>query len=358
MAHSQVTVRISDEVTCETCTIALEPAVTLAPPYARAGFRSLPPPSVARDSTGRYFAGPVVGDHVVAVFRPTGAFEDAIGPVGEGPGEFIGPPVPLILRFGTVDSLYAYDGRSLQIISINQARTVRQIRPSVHGRDVAILRSAVIFQAPVESPDESGTVLQVLADDGTIESGIGITPGRPLDRSRPFSGLRRIAPSRDRQSVWSAYLNRYEVSLFDIHGGEVRRVVRSSDWFTPYEELIDGELWRVPQRPRVEGVVEANDGLLWVAISHGSDEFKPLDGTASGGEVPLDAFVDFNRFLNTTLEVLDIRTGRVLARDSFDSYLRFASTPNNDVLLYALREGVTGDIAIDVFEASINRERR
>ena len=74
---------------------------------------------------------------------------------------------------------------------------------------------------------------------------------------------------------------------------------------------------------------------------------------AAAKEVPVDRDIDLNRYLDTTIEVMDVAKGKVLARQSFDAYLRFVDSPDGTVLLYSLRPDGYGDLVCDVFEAAV-----
>jgi hypothetical protein len=212
----------------------------------------------------------------------------------------------------------------------------------------------VLIQAQVHGPG-GGTPIQVLGEDGRVSRGIGVTSARPLRSGVSIEGFRKLAKSID-GGVWSAYLNRYEASHFDIEGNETDRLVRVSDWFRPYEAALEGELFFVPQRPRIEGLAQDSDGLLWIVASHGARDFTPL-GEATAGEVAVDAFVDFSEYLDTTIEVIDLRRGVVLARTVVPEHLKIVRTPDGDVLFHATVVTPTGDLAIRVFRPEVASTR-
>ncbi|HZD05347.1 MAG TPA: hypothetical protein VE173_10525 [Longimicrobiales bacterium] len=198
----------------------------------------------------------------------------------------------------------------------------------------------------------------MLDSKGEIQTGIGVTSARPMHgaASTPFDAFRRIARADRGRGVWSAYVNRYEESRFDLEGREELRVVRDAGWFQAYDDELPGEMISVPSRPRVEALLEAADRLLWVLVSVADREFEPLrpPTASSEGEFPVAAAdIDFNRLLDTTVEVIDLELGTVLARRTFDAYLRFVSTPNDDVLLYSVREDEWLDLVCDVMAGTV-----
>ena len=353
-SSGQEVIRIDDQVACEECAVDLRLEVTLAPPPEQAGFVQLPLLSVARDSDRYYFTGPMVGETVITIFQPSGVFHGVYGRVGQGPSEFTGPPGSMMIRVGESNILYVLEGLYLHVLSAKATRPLSlKRRVNLRPNDAVILGTTPVLQSSVHAPRGGGTPMQILADDGTIQSGIGITSARPLSASAPFDAMRSIGRANRGQGVWSAYLNRFEMSRFDLQGREEVRVVRDSDWFPAYDNLVRGEMFVVPQRPRITGILEAADGRLWVAIAHADEHFEPLIPQLGTAETPLPAEFDFNRLLDTTIEVLDLVQGRVVARQRFDSYLRFVSTPNDEVLLYALREQESLELVVDVFEGTV-----
>lgn len=65
--------------------------------------------------------------------------------------------------------------------------------------------------------------------------------------------------------------------------------------------------------------------------------------------------VDLNRFLHTTVEVLDPAAGTVMARLDFDEHVRFVRTTDGDVLLSSLRVGELGAFECMVTPLALQR---
>src|SRR5690606_25121829 len=130
------------------------------------------------------------------------------------------------------------------------------------------------------------------------------------------------------------------------------RVIRDSEWFQPYGSNKRGEGVLIHSRPRLVGLRETTDGLIDVAIAQGDANFQPLSGNPSG-ETPLDDYLDLNRFFDTTVEVIDIRRGRVIARARFDDHLNFVDTSNGDVELFSLKALADGDKAVQIFRLAV-----
>jgi hypothetical protein len=354
---AQQVITIPDQVDCATCAIDLPLLTTLSPPSHIGAFTPFPFPSLARNSRQFFFAGPMLGDSVIAVFRPSGAFDHFYGRRGGGPDEFAAARLSMILRVGEGDDLYVGEGPDLHVLGATATTTLRKTRIDIRGNDMVILGRTPIVQASIYEPNGRSTPLQIISEDGKSATGIGITSARPMVRSRVFDSLRRITLDGSGRRVWSSYANRFEFSRFDLEGREEVRVVRDADWFAPYDDLLQGEGLHVPQRPRVEGIVEANDGLLWVVISRGDKNFESIGPPA--GEVPLNtASLDYNRFYDTVIEVIDPWAGRVLARTESEFYLKLVRAVDNSVILYSLRLRDDGEFVCDIFAAELRNVGR
>ncbi len=354
----QDVIRIADEPSCRDCEIRFASAVTLVLPPDVASFTSFPSPGLARLSDGRYLAGPVQGGGVLAVFEADGSFLGVSGASGAGPGEFLGQPFLMTLRVAPSGTAYAFEGPYVHTLD-EAGRSVARVTVPLRPEDAVAMDAVLALQAPVGEPDGHGSVVQVIREDGSIVSGIGTSPDRPLVGGEPFSGLRRLARGRESGTIWSAFLNRYEIILFDFAGTEVRRLHRDAPWFEPYAGFIHGELFLEPQRPRIEGLVESPERLLWVVLSQAPREFRPLAGLGGGGpeggEGRLDPYMDLTPLLETTVEVLDPYEGALLARDRLPGRLLVVGTDDDEVLLYRVRAGEAGDLVIDLFRPSLGR---
>ena len=350
-ASPQVIVEIDDQIGCEECNVDLQLMVTLSPDEST--FTSLPGTSIARGKNGHYLAGPVVAEMVLATFDPGGRFRTLFGRVGEGPGEFAGYPHEMHVRAGAGDDLFVFHNGIRYVVRPDATVVLKQDALRVHVNDAVLVGNSTVTQATVYSPRGATTPLQVFSSEGTLEGGIGIRPDRPFNQSSsPFERVRRLAPGNDGRSVWSAYVNRYEISRFGLSGSEELRVIRRGDWFPPYDNVIRGETFIIPQRPRMEGLLEDSVGLLWVLISHAADDTEPIGSLESAlGELRVSNHIDMSRFVATTVEVLDLVRGTVVARQTFDSSLRFVSDARGEVLLYSLRLHESGELAAEVFSA-------
>lgn len=318
-------------------------------------FVVLPTPSIARDREGRYLTGVMLGEAPLAVFGPSGTFSHVYGRFGPGPGEFGDSRV--FIRVGASDAVHVFQDVTHTVLSPGARAFVTSRTIQVRPWCVTLEAETPIVCAPVQAPRGQATPLQVLAEDGTVARGIGLVADRPLDFRNPQDLDRRIGRAHAGAAVWSAHRIRYEMSRFDLAGREETRVVREAPWFPLRDEHIVGEGYRTRARPLVEGVREPIEGTLWVTISRGDPGYEPPTLPPGREGVRLDPFQDDNHRLDTVIEVLDVTRGRLLARAEVDPYLRFVSTPDNEVLLYSMRTLEGGDVVVDIWRAYLRTPR-
>lgn len=343
-AAAQEVVEIVDDLACPSCLVETGPSVTLTGPDESIWFSSLSGPRLARDSQGNYIMAPVQGDGLIAVFGPDGRYLSSYGRIGGGPGEFA-TDIPLLIEVGDGDVLYVIDPLNLHTLAPRAESSLDQERMPVAALgEVVVLESGIAVEATVRTEDGM-TTIQLLRDDGTIVQSIGPTEsgGEPGAES----GVRRaLGRSNDGKDVWSAPVGRLRITRYGPDGEARARIERTSGLFQSSSGRRPGAPFLAPVRPAVSGIVHDGDGLLWVAITRAPRTFSPLPGFADtpdpGVEVLIPSGVDLNRFLHTTVEVLDPAAGVVIARRDFDEYVRFVRTRGDDVLVYSLRAGELG----------------
>ena len=130
---------------------------------------------------------------------------------------------------------------------------------------------------------------------------------------------------------------------FGLDGEEKTRIDRDAEWFQPYSAINAASPFHAPVKPSVVGIHQDADGLLWVALVRPPSSFTPLAPPPGGrGEAPLNTYLDLNRFLHTTVEVLDPVAGELIARHEFDEYVMFVSSPGDDLFVFSLRTDAFG----------------
>jgi len=352
-AADQMEVQVPDHISCPRCTIdAGGASITLVPPADQFSFTSFPPLSVARDSDGNYIVGPVTGEAVLAVFGPEGAFRSSFGRTGSGPEEFLGPPLPLFIGVGDGDVVYVVDPAAVHVLAPQAEHHLARSRLSVRSNDAVVLGDRLVVQATVRT-SEGYTFVQLLRPDGSVDRSIGVD-SRPTGSAVPWDNAKVLARSAS-GGVWSADASSYVISEHGLDGKEMNRFHRVSRWFRSSADGANGAPFYAAASMRVSDLVQDARGLLWVAITHAPRTFAPLS-PSGGREGRLDPYLDMSRFLHTSIEVLDPVAGEVVARRDLEEYVRFVRTAGNDVLVYSVRPGSSGDLVCTVTPLRLRRQ--
>lgn len=343
-AHAQAVVEVDDRIGCSACTIEVGPPVELSPSADQVWFTSFPGIKVARDRKGNFIVSQVDGDGAIGVFDSGGAFVSAYGKIGDGPGEFASS-YPLFVEVGEGDILYAIDSRWLHTLAPRADSSLNQVRMPVQAMDAVAISGGIAIQGLVRT-EAGNTTIQILNLDGTIEASLGIAEASGTAFEMGMDSRRVIGRANNRADVWSAPVNRYRLLRFGTDGEEMARIDRNSEWFRPYSAVDPGAPFRAPAKPSVAGIHQDADGLIWVAVLRAPASFTPLAPVPGGvrAEAPINTYLDLNRFLHTTIEVIDPVAGHVVARRDFDNFVAFVSTPSDDLFVYWLRPDYLGDL--------------
>ena len=342
--RAQEVVEVADDIACPSCLVETGPPVTLVAPDDSIWFSSLSGLRVSRDSEGNYIAAPVNGNGLIAVFSTDGTYRSAYGRIGEGPGEFA-TDIPLLVEVGDGDVLYAIDPVHIHTLAPRAEGSLDQARMPVRViGDAVVLQSGIAVEATVRTGAGIATV-QLLQPDGTIVQSIGATE-TDNETGGDFTLRRTLGTSNDRMEVWSARIDRFHITRYGPDGEAKARIERTTSLFQPSASFKPGAPFQAPSHTAITGIVQDGDGLLWIAFTRPPHSFSPLANPGGafddlvGGERPLSDLelnMDMNRFLHTTVEVLDLSAGTVIARRDFDEQVRFVRTRDDDVLVQSLR---------------------
>jgi hypothetical protein len=129
-----------------------------------------------------------------------------------------------------------------------------------------------------------------------------------LGDARDLLGFLRRAIAVVSESVWVAGKNEYALELWHPHRGSIRTIRRAPPWTDP-STFVDVPEGHDP-RPSFLGLYAEGDSLLWVAAQVFRSEFPSFGG-------PIDP-VSGHTHIGTVIEVLDSRTGQLLATAAFD----------------------------------------
>ena len=267
---------------------------------------------IAVDRSGRLYMSMLGGDHVL-VFDADGTFLRRIGRRGEGPGELMSIRAFAVVEDGTFVILDSGRGVILKFDWTGQL--LDEVRPegwAPIGTGVGLVSmggARAVYQAAFRRGDRAGYPLHLInLASGELEASFGSETGEfDINRERALEVVHARGPD---ESIWMARNRAYWIELWERDNRLVLSMRRDIAWFP--DALVDEEGGHGGPGSEPEPFlysVAADDSLLWVMI-HRSDE--------RWAEAEPD---DYEMQVDTYIEVIDWKRGRVIASQRFDQIL-------------------------------------
>lgn len=165
-----------------------------------------------------------------------------------------------------------------------------------------------------------------------------------------------LASGRNGEIIASPVNYRYVVEMWDTTGTLTQRMMRDADWFTPW--TVADRAARGPRSrplPRITSVHYDDQGRLWVAAVVADRNWRrPPQRSRTGERTGVSGMSvgELARYYDTIIDVLDIRSGRVVLSQRFDALVtQFLENG----LVYGLREDPSGLLQIALWSPVIQR---
>ena len=294
------------------------------------------------DASGRmYVAG--LGVSQVWVFAADGSFLRRIGRRGEGPGEFL----QIQGAIGVDDGVFSVldPGRGVIVTYDWTGALLSETRLQgwvpTGAQTIQYEGSLAVHSADIRSPDRVGYPLHIFnLETGQIEVSFGSRTGEyHLGRGLETHIVAR-GPGR---AVWMARLPRYQIELWEPNRA-LRSLRRDVEWFPELsldERRNRGHGWDAEPTSGLVAMA-ADDSLIWVLIDIPDERWRQAAATQ-----------DRDLFVDTRIESIDWRQGRVVASDRFDERLYTWIQPG---LAGRLTVKPDGSVRYQTLRARINRE--
>jgi hypothetical protein len=325
---------IPDEPSCARCSISMQKVVTLGTDDG-VGSLNGKPMSLNVDSQGRYWLFQEL--EPATVFGANGTVDRMIGRKGNGPGEFQSSNHGIIVG----DSMLVFDWVQSRATMIDPdllpRRTIR-IAQSV-GDVVPIEWPSLLVthgHFPTSTPPNSVMHRISLADtEMRLLGSFG-----PLGTGGPMGNVEvQQRMGRGRDGIWSAYAGRPAFTKWDRNGRAIAAFTRPLDWFTGQSPATIG--WgRSAPTPMTALIGEDESGLVWLFIYRPAPNWKEAwvdvrPVRVGGGSEIRARDVQYDKLMDTYIEVIDPTQGRVIARHNFDGYI-FEALPGRKVAQYVV----------------------
>jgi hypothetical protein len=335
---------VGDRPSCPGCTIELRKVVTLG-----AAGDSVSPDmfaTVARDSKGNFYVGPVDTPGAVLVYSANGKVIGSVGRQGQGPGEHVHVS---IVKVGAGDTLYVLDGglfrlnvysperRLIRIVQLPRRTPIADFLPLPNGD--------VVFSATMRTAEGIGYPLHVVSPRGEVRRSFGAVNPRvhPTERVLP-----RVMGAHDSKSVWLAQPNAYELEHWTLDGAPQRVLSRRAAWFAPYApELTNENVQVVPPRPRVRGILQSSDSVVWIRLDVADAKWRKTSNAAPTSEAGITSIDDYLNYYDGILEAVNPKTGQLIASKRLDTPLQRLFGAD---LTFTHRSDVDGYRYVDVWQ--------
>lgn len=328
--RAPIAVRISDAVSCARCELIFQPtAILIAPHDTTDGF----PDAVRIDLQGRYWVFRR-GD-VPALFDSRGKFVRTLGRLGRGPGEFQ-MAYDLLVVGG--DSLVVLDAGNRRATVLTPSLTpVRYATLPFYMMSPILVSwpNTVISGGTFPTPDGTGRQLHrtsLAGKEGALVKSFGPGDGELRGPEEMYLVYQTLAQARN-GVFWSIGNYSYDLFQWKADGSLIRAIQRRPPWFSKPSPMNYN--WKTePPPPHIAAIEEDREGLLWVFIRIAASTWKqawPVVPEAVR-EVP-SRLIAKDKLYATTVEIIDPRTRRVVARQTFDRYV-VGSMPDRRVAFY------------------------
>lgn len=290
--------------------------------------------SVVSDTRGNLFiAG--LKPNLPLYYSDQGQFAGTIGRPGRGPGELIAGIVVGVAG----DTIWVLDGMNGRVTGFSRSSRVlaswstpgtSSLLSAVRTRDGSIAANSFVHNAT-----EAGIPLFLLEPNGRRRPLADAVTAMIMNQPRLVQ--RTLAAARD-HGFWAGHFDRYRIERFDSSGRRSRVLDAPRDWFPEGDGTMYMLTPRTPPKPTIVAIAESSGGLLWVLITVPDPAFaeglRKRPGVQSAFEFEWE-IVDFDRYFDTIVEVIDPVRGTLLASQRFDPMLQFALTASDGRLMAA-----------------------
>ena len=305
------------------------------------------PASLVRLADGSFVLSPGNNDPSLYVIGRDNQLLHVIGRRGSGPGEFQNP---WRLIVGPNDSLHVFDTelkrRSVFTPEFEFVRS--EPLPAAHPRDVRLLADGgFLYGAPIPSRDLSGIPVHHYDAEGAHIRSFG-TRDRTVRPDQPFRHLRVLGPVRNGR-LWLAHRGQYTLERWTVDGEQIATVDVESDYFDGTFTNWDSG---VP-RTNLRRIYEDDAGLIWVWIAVPAEDWASKTQRTWWEAQQRYLYTATHDVWTTQLEVIDPRSGQVLARQSF-AEPQWILMENGEMVVY--REDETGFPIIETWKVRLNQQ--
>ena len=350
LVYAQTAAIVGDRPSCQQCRITIAPAVSLNM-NGRNSKLSTPPISIVANSRGdiliaRGEDGPPL------VFDQNGMFLRSVGRTGSRPGQY---KAASEITIGPRDTVFIMDRATGSVTVLDPRYELVRSAPGAPGSFSFTLSgdtTALIINASVPDPERFGNALHSLDLNGNYMKSFAAPEGAMLPGAM-YPQMRWLTP-RKNGGVWSiTAMGRYEIEHWSSDGRLMSRLVRQPPWFPSSQNPQRTFRVESPRSPINMSITEDSLGYLWIITLVADSRWQEgVRANQRNGEehIPFVEILDFDRTNDSVVEIIDPRTGTLVASQRFEQmWYRFAA-PN---LISRFRRQPDGSFLVDIHRVSL-----
>lgn len=309
------------------CTVGLEETLTLGgvDDPGTIGF----PTVITRLASGDFMLAHLENGAEMMVYDAEGRYKESFGRSGEGPGEYRDPGMGS-LRPAPDGGVLILDPGSRRITRLSNAREL------LESTQIGEMLGMNFLPAPSGSgfivggwgraaDGTSGGVTRLIDPEGATRAEVGAIPRERWLQQFFFFPMAIDSAGR----VWRAHAVEYAVEAWDPEGAARHiRLEGQPEWFRPGPPE-PGYPLEAPG-PSVIASLKFDQGLLWIGTTVADPDWAEVTANPA-----LGVGLDGNRVMDMVIEVIDPRTGDLVARAVHDEYLWWTG---DEAFLYGIRQ--------------------
>jgi hypothetical protein len=265
---------------------------------------------------------------VIIVFDSLGKYERTIGRKGRGPGEFLRITTAIVDR---ADSVHVFDQDAQRYSVLDPAFRFVRSRPMEFEPEFSgvITSQGPVINGIAQTGDRAGYPLHLMTRSGVKSFG-SETRGRTTEITH---ALRRSVTIESDSTLWVAHTNHYEIELWSTSGKLLRRLTREPSWFPATSRGWDGKTEPPPYCIDIQKVGDQLWLMCMVSDRNWKAAIQKLSSQRRGQPH------DRSEMFDAVIEVIDTKTGQLLASQRFDRVFEgFGTRPGS-----VISAGVTED---------------
>jgi len=309
-------VRIPDELACARCEMSFQATATLVVPRDTG---DVFPSAVRVDAQRRFWV--FRNEGVPVVFDSEGKFLKTLGRLGLGPGEY---QMAYDLMLAGDDSLIVMDAVARRATVLTKSLVaVRNVSLPFYMMSPIVISwpRAIVSGGTLPTPDGIGRELHrtsLAGTEGEVLKSFG--PGDGGVTGPDASNVYQTLAQPRNGMFWTSSMWAYDLFQWRADGSLVTAMQRRPTWFAKPSPINSS--WKKPPPPHIAAIEEDREGLLWVFLKVPATTWKEAWPIVPAGvrEVPA-RMVQVDKLYATTIEVIDPRAKRLVARRTFERYL-------------------------------------